>query len=856
MASNIPVIVQGNSFSLAIPLQIYIIDEGEMVLQDYTPDPTDEVSVQLKGSRRNYTYTPTIDGNVAYIDLSGNELADNYSVVVSIVKANGQRLRSFRTDQFFIVESSDDLTQDDIIAGLEENVIYLNAQAFIAGADGRGIESIVKTATAGLVDTYTITYSDNTTSTFNVTNGAAGAQGADGVGITSIEKTATVGLVDTYTITLSNGQTPTFDVTNGKDGVDLGLATIVNNLTEGGEESVLSAEMGKELGDVLVNDTKDLTSQMKAGYVMSGTANVGQTITLTETANANGHYIVLDVVAGEKVWLKGDGYAGNRQYIFMDDNNVVKEIAMWNKPTDTDWTQYTTPNGATKLVANSISATYYGVKISNTPMTTRVANLESGMTDIYTPLQLVGEYSSEDCIAGYIAQGNNGAAVSIVENSNRRYIKLDIKKGDKIRVNVVPSGVATYIVTDSNDVILYQGTKPYTPFDSVLDITRDDAAHIYCNTGYNIIVQRYTLPTQGEYNEVIDNVVSHLDMVDAENLYDGEVEIGNFGGLTIGMWTSPISVEAGEAYTCYMIMGTNKYVGFWNGDTYVSNRIIQNGVNHITVPSGCDTMRFYSMDVKRAKECYVVAGTADITAALTKKAKGYVDEYELGQLSNKINLPLADKNIAILGDSITNVGYYPAEFFRITGYKNKAVYGRDGAAWTNDEYHTDNNIKERIDALENGITWTPDIIIVALGRNDNGRSPIGDVCEALWADQTTIDARATMYNAIRYGVKRLRTLYPNAKIFLQGIQWAKIKVSSVINTEEKYRQQDNYVLQYNEVIRNAADHMGCSFINVFADGVCEDTADRYLSDGLHDNAAGGVVHGRCVAAAVLAAYKD
>lgn len=132
MASNIPVIVQGNSFSLAIPLQIYVIQDGEMVLQDYTPDPTDDVSIQLKGTRRNYTYTPSMAGNIATIELSGNELADNYAVVVSIVKANGQRLRSFRTDQFFIVESSDDLTVDDIVQGLEENVIYLNAQAFIS----------------------------------------------------------------------------------------------------------------------------------------------------------------------------------------------------------------------------------------------------------------------------------------------------------------------------------------------------------------------------------------------------------------------------------------------------------------------------------------------------------------------------------------------------------------------------------------------------------------------------------------------------------------------------------------------------------------------------------------------------
>jgi len=45
------------------------------------------------------------------------------------------------------------------------------------GADGKGIASITKTATSGLVDTYTITYSDGTTSTFDVTNGADGANG-------------------------------------------------------------------------------------------------------------------------------------------------------------------------------------------------------------------------------------------------------------------------------------------------------------------------------------------------------------------------------------------------------------------------------------------------------------------------------------------------------------------------------------------------------------------------------------------------------------------------------------------------------------------------------------------------------
>lgn len=47
-----------------------------------------------------------------------------------------------------------------------------------AYADGHGgIQTIAKTGTSGLVDTYTITYADATTSTFTVTNGAKGDTG-------------------------------------------------------------------------------------------------------------------------------------------------------------------------------------------------------------------------------------------------------------------------------------------------------------------------------------------------------------------------------------------------------------------------------------------------------------------------------------------------------------------------------------------------------------------------------------------------------------------------------------------------------------------------------------------------------
>ena len=75
-------------------------------------------------------------------------------------------------------------------------------------ADGHGgIQTCVKTSTSGLVDTYTITYADTTTSTFTVTNGN---------GVTGVSKTGTSGIVDTYTMTFSGISDITYTVTNGR----------------------------------------------------------------------------------------------------------------------------------------------------------------------------------------------------------------------------------------------------------------------------------------------------------------------------------------------------------------------------------------------------------------------------------------------------------------------------------------------------------------------------------------------------------------------------------------------------------------------------------------------------------------
>ena len=66
------------------------------------------------------------------------------------------------------------------------------SQGTLKGNDGRGITSITKTSTSGLVDTYTILYSDTTTSTFAVTNGKDGNQWYRGTGISGKAVSPTV----------------------------------------------------------------------------------------------------------------------------------------------------------------------------------------------------------------------------------------------------------------------------------------------------------------------------------------------------------------------------------------------------------------------------------------------------------------------------------------------------------------------------------------------------------------------------------------------------------------------------------------------------------------------------------------
>lgn len=69
----------------------------------------------------------------------------------------------------------------------------------IPGPTGTGISTIQKTSTSGLVDTYTITFTDGTTATYTVTNGEKGEQGNDYI-LTNQDKADIANLVSDFFI--------------------------------------------------------------------------------------------------------------------------------------------------------------------------------------------------------------------------------------------------------------------------------------------------------------------------------------------------------------------------------------------------------------------------------------------------------------------------------------------------------------------------------------------------------------------------------------------------------------------------------------------------------------------------------
>lgn len=141
------------------------------------------------------------------------------------------------------------------------------SQGTLKGDNGVGISGIAKTSTSGLVDTYTITFDDGSTETFDVTNGADGQNGSKWYKGTAISGTGTSitgfpGVKDDFYLNSANGNVYVCTKSGGASVPDPaewdyvmtlvgggggGSINVIDSLTSTSSTDALSANQGRVL---------------------------------------------------------------------------------------------------------------------------------------------------------------------------------------------------------------------------------------------------------------------------------------------------------------------------------------------------------------------------------------------------------------------------------------------------------------------------------------------------------------------------------------------------------------------------------------------------------------------------------
>lgn len=308
----------------------------------------------------------------------------------------------------------------------------------IAAASGEHInETNIPTVTAS-------TAGDTTTFTFDYLKGETGAQGT---GISSIVCTSSSGLVDTYTITYTNSSTSTFTVTNGADGTGVAIKASEVECTQIGDAYIdsngclqvltsLNPRIFTNAGEIKGPQGDSLSfnwdgTQLGVRVGDSGAYSYvdlkgddGTTPTVTTSSIQGGHNVAFSY---------GQGDSRNTNFDVMDGISPavsVSSITGGHQISITDATHTTIPLTFNVLDGNDGSKWHSG-----TAVTTTTSAIPTGV--------VVGDY--------YLNTSTSDVWKCISTTNNTKWGFVCNIKGYSPTASVTKlNGIATITITDSN----------------------------------------------------------------------------------------------------------------------------------------------------------------------------------------------------------------------------------------------------------------------------------------------------------------------------------------------------------------------------------------------------------------------
>ncbi|WP_273456398.1 beta strand repeat-containing protein [Nevskia ramosa] len=334
------------------------------------------------------------------------------------------------TDTYTITFSDGSTTTYQVVNGAD------GAASTVAGPAGRGVSSIARTSgngAPGTTDTYTITFTDTSTTTFQVANGSDGDDGEDstvpgpaGRGVTSIVRTAgtgAAGTIDTYTITFTDNATTTFQVANGANGADStvagpagrGVASIARTAGSGAagttDTYTITFTDGATTTYQVVNGANGTASTVAgpagrgvatiARTAGTGAAGTTDTYTITFTDGATTTYQVANGANGADSTVAGPAGRGVASVARTAGTGAAGSIDTYTITfTDSSTTTFQVTNGA-----NGAASTVAGPAGRGISTVARTSGTGApGTTDTYTIT-----YSDASTSTFTVANGANGA---------------------------------------------------------------------------------------------------------------------------------------------------------------------------------------------------------------------------------------------------------------------------------------------------------------------------------------------------------------------------------------------------------------------------------------------------------------
>ena len=295
------------------------------------------LTVKLQGTKPSgfgYSVTGTVDGHDVTFTTIYDMTSESGFILSEVSIIDGTDVIGSQNVMLHVEESPHppeivDGSPETILPEMRELVNRAEAAAEIL-LDCSAIATTLPTGASA-----TASYSPETgVFSFGLPRGAAGetgATGATGNGISTIAKTSTSGLVDTYTITFTNGTTTTFTVTNGQNGTGA-VADVWQNGV-----SVLDGSTAKIVADANVQSDWNQTTTTADDYIKNKPSIPTKTSDLTNDSNfpTDSSYVHTDNNFTTTLKDKLDGIASGAEVNVQSDWNETSSSSdayIANKP--------------------------------------------------------------------------------------------------------------------------------------------------------------------------------------------------------------------------------------------------------------------------------------------------------------------------------------------------------------------------------------------------------------------------------------------------------------------------------------------------------------------------------------------